>query len=185
MPVKINCQHCQKEMNIKPSRLGRSKYCSKYCHSKMTVAIEKRSYKKCARCEKEIIDKPSKIHLRKFCSVSCQVKYHWEIKPKERPRESHNRYKNGSGIYREEALKCHGEKCQKCGASDNIEIHHKDKNRKNNNMENLQVLCRDCHHREHAIFKIPNCLVCLRPVNRHKNKYCSRECMYHSMRTKI
>ena len=46
--------------------------------------------------------------------------------------------------------------CQRCGfhASTNkekklIEVHHKDKNRTNNNPSNLEVLCRSCHTKEH------------------------------------
>lgn len=51
---------------------------------------------------------------------------------------------NESG-YREKALKELGKKCQECGSSENLVVHHKDKNRANNNIENLEVLCRSCH----------------------------------------
>lgn len=35
--------------------------------------------------------------------------------------------------------------CEKCGSVDNIGIHHKDRDWKNNNPDNLQTLCNVCH----------------------------------------
>ena len=35
--------------------------------------------------------------------------------------------------------------CEFCGINDKIVIHHKDKNRKNNDIANLQALCDSCH----------------------------------------
>ena len=44
--------------------------------------------------------------------------------------------------------------CERCGfvAKDNcqIDIHHKDRNRKNNEPENLETLCANCHRLEHS-----------------------------------
>ena len=39
--------------------------------------------------------------------------------------------------------------CQECGSDERLEVHHKDKNRKNNNLNNLQLLCRSCHSKQH------------------------------------
>lgn len=35
--------------------------------------------------------------------------------------------------------------CSLCGSKNNIQVHHKDKNRKNNEKSNLVVLCAKCH----------------------------------------
>lgn len=35
--------------------------------------------------------------------------------------------------------------CVRCGATENIEIDHKDGDRHNNSLDNLQCLCTDCH----------------------------------------
>jgi hypothetical protein len=40
--------------------------------------------------------------------------------------------------------------CYKCGTLNNINIHHIDKNWKNNDILNLQPLCRACHSRLHT-----------------------------------
>lgn len=51
--------------------------------------------------------------------------------------------------YREKALAEHGHQCTECGATDNIEVHHIDRDRSNNAIENLEVLCRSCHGDRH------------------------------------
>ena len=42
--------------------------------------------------------------------------------------------------------KQNGNKCEICGTDENLEVHHKDRNTKNNNIENLNVFC-DKHHK--------------------------------------
>lgn len=39
--------------------------------------------------------------------------------------------------------------CEICGSNYHICIHHRNKNRKNNNISNLQALCRSCHQKTH------------------------------------
>ena len=47
-------------------------------------------------------------------------------------------------IYR----KCH-HKCEECGQSYDLLVHHIDHDRSNNEFENFQVLCTSCHAIEH------------------------------------
>ncbi len=47
-------------------------------------------------------------------------------------------------------LEIWGNECSACGSSENLEIHHIDRNRKNNVIENLQLFCRDCHREAHS-----------------------------------
>jgi 5-methylcytosine-specific restriction endonuclease McrA len=45
-------------------------------------------------------------------------------------------------------------KCERCGYNKYpsiLGIHHKDRNRKNNHRENLEVLCPNCHSIEHLV----------------------------------
>lgn len=56
--------------------------------------------------------------------------------------------------YRQKALEEHGEECEDCGATAELEVHHRDRDRSNNDLENLAVLCHDCHmerHREERV----------------------------------
>ena len=39
-------------------------------------------------------------------------------------------------------------KCEKCGLTSCLELHHKDGNHENNHEENFQVLCNECHKKE-------------------------------------
>jgi len=39
--------------------------------------------------------------------------------------------------------------CSECGGNTELHIHHKDKDRFNNELNNLQVLCRQCHAKKH------------------------------------
>ena len=45
--------------------------------------------------------------------------------------------------------------CGKCGSNENLEVHHLDKNPQNNELSNLQILCRYCHKIEHIEHLIP------------------------------
>ena len=40
-------------------------------------------------------------------------------------------------------------KCERCGSTKNVDVHHKDGDRNNNTPENIALLCRSCHMKEH------------------------------------
>ena len=64
-------------------------------------------------------------------------------------RDSHS-YKTGIGIYKRIKLDSMEElKCEYCESIKNLEVHHKDHNRNNNELENLILLCKSCHKKEH------------------------------------
>lgn len=104
----------------------------------------------CIVCGKEITDK------HKYCSHECQQTHQYE--------EYVKRWKNGEedGLIGEYGISKHIRrylfekydcKCQKCGWGEKnvitnyvpLQIHHKDGNYANNNEENLQLLCPNCH----------------------------------------
>ena len=62
--------------------------------------------------------------------------------------------KNSSGFthtLKREVRERDGHICQKCGmASERLDVHHKDLNRQNNDMENLETLCAACHGKIHS-----------------------------------
>ena len=61
-----------------------------------------------------------------------------------------------SGGYSEAHKKFLNEKrtCEICGSDLNVEIHHKDKNPKNNSSENIKFLCSKCHHLWHRPYAV-------------------------------
>ncbi len=48
-----------------------------------------------------------------------------------------------------------GRKCEKCGYAkyEILQVHHKDRSRGNNNLDNLELLCPNCHFEEHYFEK--------------------------------
>lgn len=57
------------------------------------------------------------------------------------------RWKNGSisRTYRRIAFKHHPNECYHCKTKDNLEVHHINRNRKDNNPNNLRIVCQSCH----------------------------------------
>ncbi|KKM82780.1 hypothetical protein LCGC14_1316190, partial [marine sediment metagenome] len=63
-----------------------------------------------------------------------------------------NHYNGGVSIYRSAAFRTYEPKCDKCGYDKHIPVmvvHHIDHNRDNNDVSNLQILCRNCHIEHH------------------------------------
>jgi len=48
-----------------------------------------------------------------------------------------------------------GGKCEKCGynKTEILHVHHKDRDRKNNDLGNLELICPNCHYEEHLLEK--------------------------------
>ncbi len=48
-----------------------------------------------------------------------------------------------------------GELCERCGYNryDILQVHHRDRNRDNNDLENLELICPNCHAEEHFLNK--------------------------------
>lgn len=67
----------------------------------------------------------------------------------------HSVYKDGIGIFQ----RFRKDKCERCASIKFLCVHHKDQNRHNNVLENLETLCKRCHQLEH------NCIAAL-PKNR-------------------
>jgi len=102
----------------------------------------KRKKKKCLNC--------GNITTNKYCNSICQQEY---IK-----KETFKKIENGDTSldrrkYRQYLIEKYGEKCMKCGWHEKnpitkkvpIELEHKDGNSENNNLENLELLCPNCH----------------------------------------
>lgn len=56
---------------------------------------------------------------------------------------NNNNYKNGISMYAQRKKS----RCETCGSTKNLMVHHKDGNRKNNKSSNLKTLCWSCHEK--------------------------------------
>ncbi len=148
--VKLQCDHCGCEYERLKRFLVQTHGCSPKCLSWLKG---ERVLVTCAHCNLEHEKKKSQLNNSKsglyFCSRKCKDEgqsYLEEIQP------DHYGLGNGKYDYRQRALNYYGPKCNSCGYSANlaaIEVHHKDKNRDNNEINNLEVLCANCHAIHH------------------------------------
>ncbi len=68
-----------------------------------------------------------------------------------RPRDKVRSYK----MLKIRLLKIRGVICERCGYDRHeiLQVHHKDKNRSNNDLDNLELICPNCHYEEHYLEK--------------------------------
>lgn len=70
---------------------------------------------------------------RRYCGMSCMGKGYYKADPT----------RQAYGLRaRKLFLKAN---CELCGTAEKLSIHHKDRNWRNNNPENIQTLCNSCH----------------------------------------
>lgn len=159
------CVECGKEL----TKSTQTKFCSHSCSSsfnnrkRLKVTHIKKDTRKrkrinyisnnkfCLMCGKNLF-----THQDKFCSSECNIKHKLE--------EYIKKWKSGdvtglsgeygiSGYIKRYMFKKHNNSCQICGWNEvnpytnkiPLEIHHVDGNYLNNNEENLQLLCPNCH----------------------------------------
>lgn len=137
------CAVCGKEFQHIASRMNKAKYCSRGCYYKAQHLKGTKEYT-CCYCGKKFLGSPSS--KRKYCSVQCNSK------------NRKSEWKPTFATVRKNLI-ARGkiEKCEICGYDAHPEIlgvHHKDRNRNNNALSNLMVLCPTCHsleHRKHIV----------------------------------
>jgi len=85
------------------------------------------------------------------------------------------RIKLGKEVYRrlmKRVLERDGWRCQKCGALENLQVHHKIKRSQQGDdaLANLVTLCVHCHMAEHGqlCYSVPAARVCSKPRPRTK-----------------
>lgn len=98
----------------------------------------------CPQCEEEFKVKDTEIGRgQQTCSYSCSNKYF---------REGRGNY-NSPEQYRKRCFNAYGKKCAVCDEQNVVEVHHLDRNRNNNVVENLIPLCPTHHMYMHSKFK--------------------------------
>lgn len=145
------CEVCSTQFKTKPFfvQQGWGRYCSKKCQYQ---GVKKGESRQCHECSKEIYRAPRMIERSKsgkyFCSKSCQTRWRNQLYTGEK----HSNYVDGESSYRSVLSRAGVKKyCRLCKTEDKrvIAVHHVDKNRKNNKVENLVYLCHNCHHLVH------------------------------------
>jgi hypothetical protein len=125
------------------------KYCSNACQY---IGQIRGNFIPCCICSKEIWKTPAQIkHSQSkkfFCSKSCQTLWRNQLYIGER----HSNWVNDMHAY-QSIIRRSGilERCNHCRLTDKrvLIVHHIDRNRTNNNVNNLMWLCRNCHYLIH------------------------------------
>ncbi len=120
----------------------------------MTV---QRKQKRCLTCQKDFVPTGNNCKFCPTCSkengVSKRKERHKQTyvrKGYHQSKTSNNNWKGGIGIYRQLIATY---SCSRCGSQKNLCVHHKDEDRQNNEVDNLECLCKKCHQRQHECWK--------------------------------
>jgi hypothetical protein len=128
------CKNCGREFTTWESRT--TKFCNKKCYGdwmrKTTMIV-------CEYCGIEFHRRHSELSAKHhYCSRNCFAL----ARLKKLPRNRHTKGLRNMLLKRDKLIKC----C-KCGFNVPaiLVVHHKDGDRRNNNLSNLQILCPNCH----------------------------------------
>lgn len=144
----INCENCkievektQGEINKKLKK-GHRIFCSHKCSCELR-SKESLETIKCLECEILVTRRKFLNKGNNFCSKSCSNTY---SNKKHKGEESRN-FINGLSIYRQLALNNYINECKICKFDKlyALQVHHIDEDRDNNKLNNLIILCANCH----------------------------------------
>lgn len=140
------CLVCGKAIYKRPFVLKVSNgrvFCSLICYG-----VANRKEVPCVICGKPILSGLNK----KTCSRVCSNKNRIGIKYlQNRPRDKVKSIRR----IKVRLLEIRGAVCERCGYSkpEILQVHHKDRNRTNNDFVNLELICPNCHYEEHFLEK--------------------------------
>jgi len=148
------CANCRAvfEAALREHKRGNGRFCSMHCNAVNAARSRVRPsvIVRCATCDAELRRPPSRVRNARspvfFCSKSCKTRFQWTTE-----RRPHH-YTTGIPTYRERALAAYPARCSRCGwerLPAILEVHHRDRDRENNAVDNLEILCRNCHGEEH------------------------------------
>lgn len=154
--MKVECHNCKIEIEVDTRKFNLYKkhgwnfYCENCKHRRLNTVIKDI----CPVCGKEFIRhtyaKKSKSGLY-FCSQSCAASYN---NSHYRRGENNPNWIDGSckgSSYIKAAFRTYKAKCTMCGLNEEccLQVHHIDEDRKNDDVNNLIILCANCHSRVH------------------------------------
>lgn len=138
------CNICKKPIYRRPSEIETNNgrvYCGNTCYG-----ISCRKEQPCKICGKLILA----IANKKTCSRKCANINRTGISYRlNQPRSKVKDYRS----LKIRVMKIKGNSCERCGYNkfEILHLHHKDKNRHNNKLDNLEIICPNCHFEEHYL----------------------------------
>ena len=143
------CSTCHKVYVVPLHRAAKQKCCSPECGN--VYRRRTRVELTCAQCGNKTQKSPSKLLNSRsglyFCKRACKDQAQ-RIGGIEEIQPDHYGLINPKREYRKRAYRIYERKCAHCGYRDEskmLDVHHRDGDRSNNLIENLEVLCVWCH----------------------------------------
>ena len=143
------CNICGKSIYRRPAQVklnSRRVFCSSNCYG-----VSCRREHPCIVCKKPIL---AGLH-KKTCSRTCANKHRAGIKYKiGGPKD---KVVNALAL-KKRLIAQRGKVCERCGYDNYkiLHVHHVDRDRDNNKLQNLELLCPNCHAEEHHSKRIQN-----------------------------
>lgn len=157
--IELNCAGCKQKFQspLKEFKRGNGKYCSISCAAKYRKRKKTGKNIACIICGNLKYKTKSRNNSKSklsFCSRKCKElaqrrksEYYNLLSPHK------NKEVLGVNTYRQDLMESLSEiKCCRCGYNKIVgilEVHHKNRNRKDNHLNNLELLCPNCHKEEH------------------------------------
>lgn len=138
-PKQVTCRQCSTNFRCIGSRT-KAQFCCNKCYADFRRSLPLNPIV-CVGCKKTFV--PLKKGIR-YCSKQCAGFL------RRRNLEKMQIYPNAK--YAKRVLAGEQQSCSVCGWNDEpgiLELHHKDRNSKNNHISNLQIMCPNCHSLEH------------------------------------
>ena len=148
-----NCLFCHKSFQapVKHINAGGGKYCSVSCAGRSRPRRIREPNATCAYCSKSFWMRPSSFKNSKSGLFFC-CREHKDTASRiggiEAIQPDHYG-KTDVQDYRVKALRHYPAICMRCQFDKFVIVHHKDRDRSNNELENLEILCPNCHAIEH------------------------------------
>lgn len=150
--LKVTCLQCDREFFKQIYYVNKSP--NHFCTRECSYAYKRRNQVKikCKFCDIEFSRTKSKldksVHGIYFCSRECRDK--GQRIESNNPQLWPSHYSDGKYVdYRKLAFSELKNCCNKCESTIALVVHHKDRNRANNVLSNLEILCSNCHYLEH------------------------------------
>lgn len=155
MPIFKNCKTCGIEIKLRPSDVKKNNFCSKECYFKHKRRNQIITV--CERCGAKVVKSPSKKTKRNFCSPQCLMKtLNSELNPtrmnpdtRKKLRKAHLGKGEGKSypkVYGRHEHRINAEKLIGRPLREGEVVHHIDRDKRNNRLDNLMVFSSQKEH---------------------------------------